>query len=100
MAELEELQNGLSPAEDAQVEDEAAQDETVAYVRYDITSFGIDFDVEGIIRRLRREEVLIPPFQRNYIWNLVEASRFVESLLLGLPIPGISWPKNLRPASY
>lgn len=89
MAELEELQNGLPPIEDAEVEDEAVQDDTVASVRYDITSFGIDFDVEGIVRRLRRGEIFIPEFQRNFIWNLVEASRFVESLLLGLPIPGI-----------
>jgi hypothetical protein len=38
MAELEELQNRLPPIEDADVEDEAAQDQTVASVRYDITS--------------------------------------------------------------
>ena len=54
-----------------------------------ITSFGIDFDVEGIIRRLRRNEIFIPPFQRSFIWSLREASKFIESLLLGLPVPGI-----------
>ena len=36
-----------------------------------------------------RGDIFIPPFQRDYVWTLKEASRFVESLLLGLPVPGI-----------
>jgi hypothetical protein len=69
--------------------DDAAKDDTVAVERYDITSFGADYDVEGLVKRLNRKDVLIPPFQRDYVWNQKEASRFVESLLLGLPVPGI-----------
>lgn len=57
--------------------------------RYDITSYGIDFDVEGLVRRLRRDEIFIPHFQRDFVWKLPESSRFIESLLLGLPVPGI-----------
>ena len=64
-------------------------DEVVPSVRYDISSYGVDFDVEGLCRRLRRDEIFVPTFQRNYIWNVREASRFIESLLLGLPVPGI-----------
>lgn len=78
------LQNGVD-----QIEDEAASDDVVAPVQYDITSFGVDFDVEGLVRRLGRQEILIPTFQRAYVWKLPEASRFIESLLLGLPVPGV-----------
>ena len=28
-------------------------------------------------------------FQREYVWPRPKADRFVESLLLGLPVPGI-----------
>lgn len=73
----------------ARVKDEAASDPTVAPVQYEITSFGADYDVEGLVRRLDRGDIFIPPFQRDYVWNINEASRFVESLLLGLPVPGI-----------
>src|SRR5690349_3095746 len=31
----------------------------------------------------------VPPFQRSYVWNQKQASRFIESLLLGLPVPSI-----------
>ncbi|MEQ1557838.1 MAG: DUF262 domain-containing protein [Methyloglobulus sp.] len=78
--ELEEEQN---------VEDEAVEDELEPISRYDITSYGIDFDVEGLVKRIRRGDIFIPPFQRNFVWKLPESSRFIESLLLGLPVPGI-----------
>ena len=69
--------------------DEASQDPSEAVVEYEINSYGADYDVEGLVRRLDRNEIIIPPFQRNYIWKQREASRFIESLLLGLPVPGI-----------
>ena len=72
-----------------QVEDESSVNDVVAPIRYDISSYGADYDVEGLVKRLNRDDILIPRFQRNYIWNHAEASRFIESLLLGLPVPAI-----------
>lgn len=69
--------------------DDAESDPVIPHPRYDITSYGSDPDVEGLVRRLKREDILIPSFQRGYVWRLPEASRFVESLLLGLPVPGV-----------
>lgn len=57
--------------------------------RYEVTSFGVDFDIEGLVRQLQREEIYIPAFQRAFVWKMSESSRFIESLLLGLPVPGI-----------
>jgi hypothetical protein len=47
------------------------------------------YDVEGLVRRLQRGDVKIPVFQRGFVWPIKQASRFIESLLLGLPVPGI-----------
>ena len=74
---------------DVAILDETVENEEVAKVEYDITSYGADYDVEGLVRRLERENIIVPDFQRDYVWSLAEASRFVESLLLGLPVPGI-----------
>lgn len=57
--------------------------------RYNITSFGADYDVEGIVSKVGKGKIFIPPFQRNYVWSIQRASRFIESLILGLPVPGI-----------
>lgn len=71
------------------VVDNATKDSTTVPIQYDITSFGADYDVDGLVKRLRRGDIFIPDFQRDYVWNHAEASRLIESLLLGLPVPGV-----------
>ena len=77
-----------------EIVDEADFDKPVVTEKYAISSFGIDFDVEGLLCRLRKDEIFVPYFQRNYVWKQYEASQFVESLLLGLPVPGVFLAKE------
>ena len=73
-----------------EVEGEDADDEKFADpVRYIITSYGADMPVDGLVKRLDREDIFIPEFQRNFVWTVTQSSRFIESLLLGLPVPGV-----------
>jgi uncharacterized protein with ParB-like and HNH nuclease domain len=74
--------------------DEAENDSTVPVIVYDIISFGADYDVDGLVKRMKRKEIYAPPFQRGYVWNIKQGSRFIESLLLGLPVPGIFLAKE------
>jgi len=69
------------------------QDEDLAF-KYSITSYGADFDVEGLVKRIDREDIFVPPFQRKFVWTHKQASRFIESLLLGLPVPGVFLSKE------
>jgi len=69
------------------------RDELVPF-KYSITSYGADFDVDGLVKRIDRDDIFVPPFQRGYVWNINQASRFIESLLLGLPVPGIFLSKE------
>jgi uncharacterized protein with ParB-like and HNH nuclease domain len=78
-----------NPKFSSDVIDETQKDDKVVPIQYDISSFGADYDVEGLVKRLDRDDIFIPPFQRAYVWTQKEASRFIESLLLGLPVPGI-----------
>lgn len=80
--------------EDEYIIDEASLDDTVVPERYDISSYGADYDVDGLVRRLNRGDIFIPDFQRDYVWTIQEASRFIESLLLGLPVPGVFLAKE------
>ncbi len=80
-------------------------DEVVA-TTYEITSYGADFDVEGLIRRMGKNDIVVPSFepsqpglevgafQRGFVWRKPQMSRFIESLLLGLPVPGIFLVKD------
>jgi hypothetical protein len=79
-------------AEDTKVQDDLG-DEEVPF-RYSITSYGADYPVDGLIKRIESDSIYIPPFQRRFVWDLKRGSRFVESLLLGLPVPGIFLSKE------
>jgi len=68
-------------------------DEVVPF-KYSITSYGVDYPVDSLVKRITKGDIVIPKFQRGYVWSLKEASRFVESLLLGLPVPGIFLSKE------
>ena len=79
------------PEEDILIKKEA--DEALAF-KYQISSYGADYDVDGLIKRLGRGDIYIPSFQRAYVWTLQQASKFIESLLLGLPVPGVFFSKE------
>jgi hypothetical protein len=68
-------------------------DEVVPF-KYSITSYGADYPVDGLVKRILEGGIVVPKFQRGYVWTLKEASRFVESLLLGLPVPSIFLSKE------
>jgi uncharacterized protein with ParB-like and HNH nuclease domain len=62
--------------------------------RYSITSYGADYTVDSVVARIEKEKIFVPPFQRKYVWTHIQASRFIESLILGLPVPGVFLSKE------
>jgi hypothetical protein len=68
--------------------DPEAEDEELPFV-YSITSYGADYPVDGLVKRLESGDIAVPDFQRQFIWPRTRIDRFIESLLLGLPVPGI-----------
>ena len=56
---------------------------------YNINSWGADLSFRELISMYEENELLKPELQRKYVWEKTEASRFIESILLGLPVPSI-----------
>ncbi len=69
--------------------DESYFDDSIPIINYDISSYGADLDVKDLVERLDHGDIIVPKFQRNYVWNKKMAEQFIESLLLELPVPGI-----------
>lgn len=57
--------------------------------KFTITSYGADYNVDSLVRRMKGGAFAIPEFQRRFVWTQRHASKFIESLLMGLPVPGI-----------
>ena len=55
--------------------------------KYSITSYGADYPVDMLVKRIGVGDIYVPSFQRGFVWSYIQASRFIESLLLGLPVP-------------
>ena len=57
--------------------------------QYDIVSTPNDFNTKTLVDFIDSGVVIIPGFQRNYVWDLKRASRLIESIIVGLPVPQV-----------
>jgi hypothetical protein len=93
------LEQDDSALKESTVED-AVLDETEGeqqpHKRFQITSYGADMTVFELTHRLGKDFIVPPAFQRKYVWSKRQASRFIESLLMGLPVPGIFLYKDQK----
>lgn len=64
-------------------------EEEFSIKEYDITATPNDFNIRTIYDFMEDGLLKIPGFQRNYVWDQKRASKLIESLIIGLPIPQI-----------
>ncbi len=53
-----------------------------------------DFTVSTLNDYLINGHIIIPDFQRGYVWNRAQASRLIESLIINCPIPVVFLSQN------
>jgi len=71
------FEDGTNEADDSQIKE------------YDITASPNDFNMSTMFSFIESGAVKIPGFQRNYVWDVKRASKLIESIIIGLPIPQI-----------
>ena len=74
---------------EAWFDDYAEDADDIQVEEYDITAAPNDFNVLTINSFLESGAVRIPGFQRNFVWDIGRASKLIESLILGLPVPQV-----------
>jgi hypothetical protein len=87
-----------------EVVDESIADDEGLYEMQEssLSYFGADFDIRGLVQRLGDGDIIIPRFdpdesdgatlagfQRQRVWTKPKMEQFIESLLLGWPVPSI-----------
>jgi hypothetical protein len=94
---------GVDPVSEEEGYEDVNELDEIAPLHYGITSYGADFPVDGLVKRMENGDIVVPTFdpdvgdaelaivgfQRNFVWAKSQSDRFVESLLLGFPVPGI-----------
>ena len=80
-----ELLKGFS---DMSEEFEVEKDEEEITIKpYEVDCLPNDYNITTLISLIERGYMKIPSFQRNYVWKKDMASKFIESIIIGLPIP-------------
>lgn len=61
----------------------------VPYVEFDISVSPSDPSLELLAQQIERKDIIIPFYQRKYVWKIEQASKLIESFLMGLPVPQV-----------
>lgn len=69
--------------------DDDSDGNDISFTEYEISASPNDFNVRTLFDFIDSGIVKIPGFQRNYVWDIKRASKLIESLLIGIPIPQI-----------
>lgn len=72
----------------ANIESET-KDQESAPTEYNINIIPADFTLWVLYDSWKNKEIVIPTFQRKYVWSIKQASRLIESFMMGLPIPPV-----------
>lgn len=57
--------------------------------KYDIMYMPADYTLSTLYDMWRNKTILIPEFQRGYVWTSKQASRLIESFMMDLPVPPV-----------
>ena len=61
---------------ESEIDDSAAAEDSES-IYFSISSYGADYTVDGLIKRLEKKQIVVPEFQRSYVWDINKASRFI-----------------------
>lgn len=75
--------------EDQGIDIEQLAYEDSPFLSYSMISYGADYPVNVLYDMLIKEKIVPANFQRKYVWTIIQASQFIESLLFNLPVPGV-----------
>ncbi|MFD4912762.1 DUF262 domain-containing protein [Streptomyces virginiae] len=70
-------------------DDQEAAEKQIADQTKRIDFYITEYSVEMLANKMRSGEYIVPAYQREFTWEHDRKSKFIESLIMGLPIPFI-----------
>lgn len=68
---------------------EVEEDDEQVSVTYDIASYPSDNTLSTLVEMWRAGDIVIPDYQREFVWSRKQSSLLIDSFLTGLPIPPV-----------
>lgn len=76
----------MKDLDDIEVQDTDSGDDE-AFVTYEIAAYPADYTLSVISEMWDNGDIIVPAFQRKFVWTIKQSSLLIESLLMGLPVP-------------
>lgn len=79
-------EQGRDDENDLPVDDTDAEDDE-AFITYEIAAYPADYTLGVLDQMWKDKDIVVPSFQRKFVWTMKQSSLLIESLLMGLPVP-------------
>ncbi|WP_194269272.1 DUF262 domain-containing protein [Tritonibacter litoralis] len=94
------MSQDLSTEWDVEATEEPYDSEESPALEFEILNYPADTTLQGYAQQHKDGLLLVPSFQRKFVWDQVKASKLIESFLIGLPVPGVFLFKPRSGATY
>ena len=100
-ARVDYERNGLMLT-DLELEPVTSEDDDYASspADYQVNIYPADFSLEMLHSKWQAGGIVIPDFPRAFVWKIAQASKLIESFLVGLPVPPVFVYKELRSKEF
>jgi hypothetical protein len=82
------------PDEEADILQTLEERDDEPYVEFDIAVAPSDPSLELLASQIERGDIIIPFYQRRFVWKIEQSSKLIESFLMGLPVPQVFLYEN------
>jgi hypothetical protein len=79
---------------DIKIEDETDAQTETSTVEFNIVVTASDWTLELLASKFLDGDIIIPDYQRKFVWDIRRASTLIESFAIGLPVPQIFFYEN------
>ncbi len=80
--------------EDTLVDDQVSEETETSTVEFNIIVTSSDLTLELLANKFDSSDIVIPDYQRKFIWDIRRASTLIESFAIGLPVPQVFFYEN------
>lgn len=91
---MDTLTKNINMKTEQEIEEQIREKQQI--IDYDVKEYPVEIIVKKYLDNASTDEneIFIPAYQRAFVWEEVRQAKFIESVLLGLPIPYIFTAEN------
>lgn len=84
----------MSNQEEIDIEYLVSEETETSTVEFNIVVTSSDWTLELLAAKFQNGDIIIPDYQRKFVWDIRRASTLMESFAIGLPVPQVFFYEN------